>query len=271
MRLAESGLDHAGRRIAIVNGFGRRLLAWPARDKVIVGLSLLLFCALVIDPLILRAVRDLDPQTRGFFRAITDLGKSGWILISSAAVVACLLALRAGARSARERAVYGYASQLASFVFLCVAVAGIVGSLAKNIIGRARPKHFDAMGALDFSPFAFKADLASFPSGHGTTIFALATALALLWPRWSVPVYAVAGWVAVSRVIIGAHYLADAVGGALLGTAIVLLIRDRLARRRWLFASGPEGPALRGRRLRHAIARKLAAWPSRAAVGADGV
>jgi membrane-associated phospholipid phosphatase len=61
---------------------------------------------------------------------------------------------------------------------------------------------------------------ASFPSGHSTTAFAAAVAIAIARPALRVWALAVAAVVAVSRVYLGMHYLGDVLGGALLGSAI---------------------------------------------------
>jgi undecaprenyl-diphosphatase len=134
--------------------------------------------------------------------------------------------------------------------------AGLIANLVKGIIGRARPKLFDTTGPLDFHLFSFTPDYASFPSGHATNIFALATVLALLWPRGRVLLYTAATWIAASRVLIGQHYFTDAVGGAMLGSAFPYLVRERFAARRWLFEELPTG----GYRLRGMRTRNWLGW-----------
>ena len=59
-------------------------------------------------------------------------------------------------------------------MFVSVGGAGLIANLAKNIIGRARPRLFETIGPLDFKLFAFQSDYASLPSGHATNMFALA-------------------------------------------------------------------------------------------------
>jgi membrane-associated phospholipid phosphatase len=87
----------------------------------------------------------------------------------------------------------------------------------------------------------------SFPSGHATTMFALATICAILLldpPHRRMPgpvrlilallALLVAAAVAAAMVVIGAHYFTDAVAGAAIGTAVVLvgaLTLDRAATR----------------------------------------
>jgi len=221
-------------------------------------ISLVIACLLLLDPLVFGVVRQFNPEVRGFFRSFTDLGKAGWILIPSGIAIAVLLGLRQRKIGWRKRAAYGYGAQLLAFLFAAVAGASVLGALIKNTLGRARPKLYDQLGSLDFHPFAYTADFASFPSGHATTICALAAALAILWPRGRVFLFVVAAWIAATRFLIGAHYFSDAVAGGFLGAGFALLLRDRMADRRWVFERQADGTiALRGRRILTWISTKL--------------
>jgi len=64
----------------------------------------------------------------------------------------------------------------------------------------------------------------SFPSGHSASAFAFATAASRQWPLLAVPLRALAGLVAYSRVHTGVHYPSDVVVGALLGSAVGRLV-----------------------------------------------
>ena len=109
---------------------------------------------------------------------------------------------------------------------LTVAVAFGLGSAAsttlKLLVDRERP---DASAALIELPTT-----ASFPSGHATSAFAAAVALALLVPRagwWALPLAAL---VAYSRVYLGVHYWSDVIAGAIVGAAVawwVVAVRRR--------------------------------------------
>lgn len=231
-------------------GLAARLAGLGAFETAIVALSIVAASFLLIDPLILGVVRDFDPGVRQFFRRLTDLGKSSWMLLPTGLAFVVLAALRTRDIGLKAAAAYGLAAQIVAFVFVSVAAAGITASLAKNIIGRARPKHFETLGSFAFEPFAFTADFASFPSGHAAAICALAAALAIFWPRLRLPLFVAAAWIAATRFLIGAHYLSDAVAGAALGASVPYLVRARLAERRWLFAKdGDGGIRLRGRRV----------------------
>lgn len=65
----------------------------------------------------------------------------------------------------------------------------------------------------------------SFPSGHTTKAFALATSLSWAYPKWYVafPAYAWAGAVGYSRIHLGLHYPSDVLMGAILGTGSAFL------------------------------------------------
>lgn len=59
----------------------------------------------------------------------------------------------------------------------------------------------------------------SFPSGHATFFFALATAIYLYNKKWGRVFLMLSGVVAVARVVAGVHYPLDVLAGAAIGTA----------------------------------------------------
>lgn len=96
--------------------------------------------------------------------------------------------------------------------------AGVVTPLLKRAFGRARPIHGE--GVSSFHPFS--KDHQSFPSGHATNAFALATVIAEHYRGTIVApiVYGIATGVAFSRVNDEAHFPSDVVAGALIGRAV---------------------------------------------------
>ena len=94
-------------------------------------------------------------------------------------------------------------------------IAALLSNGLKHLIGRPRPK-FVHSGEWQFTP-SWASGLDSFPSGHATASFAVATVLAKRFPAFGPLCLSVAAFVALSRVLRGAHFPTDVLGGAVLG------------------------------------------------------
>jgi membrane-associated phospholipid phosphatase len=104
------------------------------------------------------------------------------------------------------------------YVPLSALTAGVLTNILKLFFGRWRPSGFFNDGEYGFTFFApVKYVLASFPSGHSSSIMAIMTALAVLLPRYKVPCFTAAVVIASFRVIVGAHYPSDVIAGLSLG------------------------------------------------------
>jgi membrane-associated phospholipid phosphatase len=242
-----------------------RLKDFTLIEQIVLALSVAVLGILIIDPFMLERSKALMPGARQFFRAITNIGRSNWMLVPTGVAIAVALVLRKRHVGFRNSAAYGLIASTVGFVFVSIGGAGLIANLTKNIVGRARPTLFDSVGTLAFKPFAFDPDWASFPSGHATNMFAFATVIGMLWPKGRVLLYTLAAWIAASRVLIGEHYFTDIVVGAILGTAFPYLVRERFAARRWLFERTPDG----GYRLRGVRTQRWLGWPHPQRLGLD--
>lgn len=95
-----------------------------------------------------------------------------------------------------------------------VAFTVVLTNIAKYSINRNRP--------YVSYPFIEKLSAGgspSFPSGHTSEAFALATSVSLTCPRWYIvaPTFLWAGLVGYSRMDLGVHYPSDVIAGAVLG------------------------------------------------------
>jgi membrane-associated phospholipid phosphatase len=97
-------------------------------------------------------------------------------------------------------------------------IVGLINNLVKHLIGRARPKFMHA-GSVELSPLSGNG-WDSFPSGHAMSSFAVATVLAVKFPRVRYAILCVACTIAASRILRGSHYLTDVAAGVLLGHLI---------------------------------------------------
>jgi undecaprenyl-diphosphatase len=185
------------------------------------------------DSLHRTAVTDRD-QTRWWRWVSNVLSPTVWRVLALGAAVTLWLR---GRRPA------------AAFVVVAMAGAAALETVAKGLVGRARPVFSD--------PVAHAAG-ASFPSGHAmTSLTAFGLVIVMVAPKRRLAAIAVAvvavGLVGFSRLALGVHYLSDVVGGWLLATAWLFAVdwffRVRAAdrssgasRRRSARPAGPRGP-----------------------------
>jgi undecaprenyl-diphosphatase len=227
-------------------------MLWPLWVALAtLALSMLLFVGAYFDVCAARAATKLDLDLVVFFDGVTQAGKSGWLFALSITMILFALFRRAQAAGARLRAAWGLVASRAFYIFTVLAFSGLASQVVKHIVGRARPKLIDFDGSFHFDMFSLESVLASFPSGHTTTVFAVFGALSLLSPRLGLASLLLAIPVAASRIIVGAHYPSDVAGGLFLGLASALIVARIFARRRIAFTLKPDAllPEPRGKGL----------------------
>jgi membrane-associated phospholipid phosphatase len=148
-----------------------------------------------------------------FFYYVTSLG-NGYLLVA----VILLATL--------------HSFRLSLTVLTTGAVAGLIGAAVKKVLPLPRPAKFMGRDAIHL---VFDVDLHirnSFPSGHTATAFCIAAVLAVYFRNniLSAGLITVAFLVGISRVYLGQHFIADAAGGAVLGSGCGLIFYYYLSR-----------------------------------------
>jgi undecaprenyl-diphosphatase len=217
-------------------GFGRR--NWPL---FAVGFIVLIVALSFVDGRLSHLATGQGADVVAFFNGVTRWGQSDWILYPSffllvvSAVLARLLPDRLTKLALIEMI------EVYAIIFVGVGLPGLLTNIVKRLIGRSRPELLDTIGSLGFHPFLNDYAYQSFPSGHTTTAFAAAMVLGFLAPRWFLLGLAYAVAIALSRLVVGAHYPTDVIGGAAVGTLGAYAVRDWFAARRWGFERTAEG------------------------------
>jgi membrane-associated phospholipid phosphatase len=110
-------------------------------------------------------------------------------------------------------------------------LSALLAQILKNVFSLPRPREFFLPGEyMYFIPDVTLNGHASFPSGHSTSIFALATMLAIFEKdkRRNLLYLALALAVGYSRIYLGQHFLPDVLMGSFLGVTTALFVH-------WLF------------------------------------
>jgi membrane-associated phospholipid phosphatase len=201
----------------------------------------------------------ISPGVVWLFEEITDFGRSGWVLIPAGVLMLLVAAINSPALGRMTNLVLTAVIVRLGFIFIAVALPGLLVTVIKRLIGRVRPSD---LGPFAYYPFSWKATYASLPSGHTTTAFAALVAIGLIWPRARPVLWVYALMVGLSRVVVSAHFPSDVVAGAACGALGALLVREWFAVRRLGFVVGSDeqiralpGPSFR--RIKGVVRRLL--------------
>jgi undecaprenyl-diphosphatase len=216
---------------------------------IVVMLGAVIFAMFFLDVPAVAWAHDLPRGLVEVFEQITNAGLSGWYLIPSAVMVLLLAAL---ASPTLPRLPWGVLTALAArfgFFFLAVGVPGLVTTLIKHTLGRARPYMEPSGHPFTFIPFNLDSNYASLPSGHGTTSASVAFAIGALWPRTRPLMGLYVLTIMFSRIVLMSHHPSDVIAGVLVGTLFAALVRRWFATRCLVFSprtlAAHPGPSLR--------------------------
>jgi len=187
-----------------------RVSAWESREwtYALAGAALVIGTALTLDRPVNNSLTPASPNTSWGKAAtwVSPLGSTPGVLGAVGIYVA-----GAAFRNPEVRA-----TGTDAMVAIAIAEIGIVLPL-KLLAGRARPNA--DMGPHSFKPFS--GDV-SFPSGHTTVSFALASVISAhadnAWVTCAA--YGAAGLVGLARVQERSHFVSDVVAGGLIGTFV---------------------------------------------------
>ncbi len=165
---------------------------------------------------------------KNFFINVTELGDSVWYF--SIVLLIVIVAFVGKFLKIISSKLFLFLRDLSIFSFVYLSFVGIATQALKHIIGRPRPNHTDFEKGFGFNFFSTDASFHSFPSGHSSTIFAVVLIMSLLIPRLKIFFLFFAFVVAISRVVVGAHFTTDIIAGglvALVSYKIVVSIFER--------------------------------------------
>ena len=106
-----------------------------------------------------------------------------------------------------------------------MAIERVIYFCLKNTLRRRRPQDF----VPGFRSIITASDKFSFPSGHSSAAFCLATVTSIVLGGSFIALYVWATGVALSRVLLGVHFPGDTLAGAIMGSGIAVLAAQHLA------------------------------------------
>ena len=149
-----------------------------------------------------------------FFINITELGNSVWYF----SFIIFSLTILYTNKKLNLYEIKNHNEKINLFIsaFIYLFANGLVTQIFKHIIGRPRPNHTNFEDDVTFNFFTFESEFHSFPSGHSSTIFMICLILCRMMPKIKYFLFLFAFIIALSRVVVNAHFFTDIVAGMIL-------------------------------------------------------
>ncbi len=198
-----------GQRV-IVSGSNNRFVARKIRliFSVVIGFSVSVFSQNADINLLKSLNTDRNTSLDPTFKFVTNSVLPLMVVIPSGFISYALLRKDSASKT--------------NAIIVCssLVITGMITASLKYTINRDRPYN-----TYPFIQQVTPGGGPSFPSGHTSTAFALATSVSLACPKWYVvaPSFLWAGAVGYSRMDLGVHYPSDVLAGAVIGSGSAFL------------------------------------------------
>ena len=177
---------------------------------------------------------NINSQTKSLFETLTHFGDSLYFFVPTILIWVVIKIIQ------NKSKIIITISDISLFIFFNILSSGIAVQIFKHILGRPRPPLFHSNNLTTLDIFNFDSRWHSFPSGHTATIFAFIFCLIFLFPKIKNILITIAIVIASTRVIVGAHYVSDIFGGALVAYITSILLRDKFFQKSKLFQRDQE-------------------------------
>jgi membrane-associated phospholipid phosphatase len=163
-----------------------------------------------------------SPQWKQVMRMVSRVGD--WPAHAIAGVIGTAIAFAVGSKTWMR---------IFLAMLIALALAGVTTRAIKFATGRARPS---VKTEVHWNGPRFSSKYHAFPSGHTASSTAFFVALFLARKKIGAPLLLIPILIALSRMIVGAHYLSDVTCAAILGVTCALLVAH------WLSIRNPQSP-----------------------------
>jgi undecaprenyl-diphosphatase len=218
---------------------------WRAYSRLAIGAAIALAATigvmLLVDAWGIALAKRAPSWLREIFSGLTEFGQSEWFLVPLGILLIAIAVFATPGRLRFSRLVLASVTVRLGFLFLAIALPSLFDTVIKRVIGRARPYVDNPSDPFHYGPGVWHSSYASMPSGHTATAFAAAVAIGLVCPRLRVLMAVYALVIAVSRVMVVAHFPSDVLVAAVLGSCGALLVRDWFGARRLGFTIAADG------------------------------